>query len=63
VVVADEYLCPKCGQPLKNDPENFNGRDQEGQTLPAMGCVEHGLMGRRPDGAIVPVEPIASDIE
>ena len=56
--MADVYPCPECGKALKNTPDTDTGVDADGNAWPAMGCLEHGLFGRRQDGSIVPVEPV-----
>ena len=60
--MTGEYLCPRCGQPLSNDPEHPAGIDADGKIWPAMACLEHGWFGRREDGDVVPVEPAADDL-
>jgi hypothetical protein len=49
--------CPICCDTLHNDPENPAGLDEHGKTWPAMACLEHGLIGRRDDDALIPVQP------
>ncbi len=58
--MSDE-LCPVCGDVLHDDPENMAGIDAEGKVWPARGCLTDGLIGRRDDGGLVEVDPLASD--
>ena len=59
--MADDYLCPRCGVPLKNAPHH-QGVDHAGRPVTVMACADCGRFFARTEGGQI-IEVEAFDVE